>query len=145
MINSPKSTLKTLKTGAITNAFQWVGSREFPILIVLFAILGSLWLFAELADEVLDGETKDFDHAILLSMRSATDVSDPIGPGWAEEIGRDLTALGGNVVLTLFTLAVIGYLLLEGKRRLALVVLIATLGALGASTLLKKSFDRSIH
>src|SRR5690606_12093393 len=71
-----------------------------------------------------------------LSMRSPADLSDPIGPGWAEEVGRDITALGGNAVLTLLTLAVVGYLLLDGKRKVALVLIIASLGALGVSTLL---------
>jgi undecaprenyl-diphosphatase len=75
-------------------------------------------------------------------MRNAADVSDPIGPGWAEEIGRDFTALGGNAVLILLTIAVIGYLLLDRKPRMILVVLIATLGALGANNLLKKAIDR---
>src|SRR5690606_16756183 len=39
-------------------------------------------------------------------------------------------------------LAVLGYLLLDGKRRIAIVVLIATLGALGVSHILKETFDR---
>jgi undecaprenyl-diphosphatase len=116
--------------------------RFIFFLLDLFAIMGSLWGFAALTGEVLEGETQAFDRVILLSMRNPADLSDPIGPGWAEEIGRDLTALGGNAVLTLLTLAVLGYLLLQGKRGLALVLIVATLGALGASTLLKKSFDR---
>lgn len=138
---TPKTTFTAL-TGQVNRLLQWLGSHELSVLLALFAILGSLWGFAELAEEVMEGNTHEFDQRILLSMRNPADLSDPIGPGWVEEIGRDFTALGGNAVLTLLTLAVVGYLMLEGKHRMALVLIIATLGALGASTLLKSSIDR---
>lgn len=128
--------------GRIAGMLQWLGSHELPVLLALCTILASLWGFAELAEEVMEGETHEFDQTLLLSMRNPADLSDPIGPGWVEEIGRDITAMGGNAVLTLLTLAVVGYLLLDGKRRMALVLVVATLGALGVSTLLKNTIDR---
>ena len=120
----------------------WIGNREFAVLIALSFVMVSLWGFAILTEIALENHPHEFDRALLLSMRNAADVSDPIGPGWAEEIGRDFTALGGNAVLILLTIAVIGYLLLDRKPRMILVVLIATLGALGANNLLKKAIDR---
>jgi undecaprenyl-diphosphatase len=120
----------------------WIGNREFAVLIALFFVMVSLWGFVALTEIALENHPHEFDRALLLSMRSAADVSDPIGPGWAEEIGRDFTALGGNAVLILLTIAVIGYLLLDRKPRMILVVLFATLGALGANNLLKKAIDR---
>ncbi len=140
--------LESQKTAVMPNPnviarfLRWLGARELSVLLVLFALMGSLWVFMELADEVREGETGDFDRIILLSMRNANDLSDPIGPRWVEEIGRDLTALGGNAVLTLLTLAVVGFLILEGRRRVAVVLVVATLGALSVSTLLKYSIDR---
>ncbi|MGB3612030.1 MAG: phosphatase PAP2 family protein [Cellvibrio sp.] len=128
--------------GHVAAALHWLGSHELPVLLALCIILASLWGFAELAEAVLEGETHEFDQALLLSMRNPADLSDPIGPGWAEEVGRDITALGGNAVLTLLTLAVVGYLLLDGKLKVALVLIVATLGALGVSTLLKNTIDR---
>lgn len=119
-----------------------LGKRELTVLAVVFAVLACIWGFVELADEVLEGSTADFDQRILLSMRVAGDVTDPIGPGWFEEMMRDLTALGGNVVLSLVTLAVVGYLLLANYRRLAVVVLVASLGGLGVNTVMKNSFER---
>lgn len=121
---------------------QWLGNRELPVLIALFAIMAAFWGFAELTEAVLEGDTRAIDRAILLSMRNPADLTDPIGAAWVEEIGRDFTALGGNAVLTLITLAVVGYLMLEGKGRIALVLIIATLGALGVSHALKKTIDR---
>jgi len=120
----------------------WIGQRELSILIALFAIMMSLWGFGFLTTVALEQHPHEFDRALLLSMRNAADLSDPLGPPWAEEIGRDFTALGGNAVLILLTVAVIGYLLLDKKPRIVLVVLIATLGALGANNLLKKAIDR---
>lgn len=130
------------RQSAWLRALGWIGSRELSVLVVLFALMGTLWGFVQLSDEVVEGGTKAFDRALLLDMRNPADLSDPIGPGWVEEMGRDFTALGGIAVLTMVTLAVIGYLLLDGKRRVALVVLVATLGALGVSTVLKHAFDR---
>ena len=127
---------------ALVRVFGWIGSREFSVLVVLFALLGALWGFVELASEVVEGDTGKFDRAVLLSMRDAGDLSNPLGPGWVEEMGRDFTALGGIAVLTMATLAIVGYLILDGKRRVALVVVVATMGALGVSTVLKHAFDR---
>lgn len=121
---------------------HWIGNCELTVLIALFFVMASLLGFVLLTEIALENHPHEFDRALLLSMRNTSDVSDPIGPGWAEEIGRDFTALGGNAVLILFTLAVIGYLILDKKPRMIAVVLIATLGALGANSLLKKAIDR---
>jgi undecaprenyl-diphosphatase len=126
----------------IVKAMLWIGNRELPVLIALFSIMASLWGFALLTEVALQSDPHEYDRAILLSMRNPADLSDPIGPGWAEEIGRDFTALGGNAVLIFLTTAVIGYLLLDKKPRMVIVVLIATLGALGVSSTLKKTIDR---
>ena len=50
---------------------------------------------------------------------------------------RDVTALGSTVVLTLLTIAVLGFLLIDGKRATALYVLVATSGGALLSTLAK--------
>ncbi|VUD41335.1 Putative undecaprenyl-diphosphatase YbjG [Thalassocella blandensis] len=126
----------------VIGLLRWIGNREFAALLAVFTILFLVWGFAELSEEVMEGETMTFDEAVLLSMRNPQDVSDPLGPGWFEEMGRDVTAMGGNVVLTILTLAVCGFMVLDGKRRLAIVLIVATLGALGVSTMLKSSFDR---
>lgn len=115
---------------------------DFKLLFVLSVICISIWGFVELSGIILSGEKAHFDESILLSMRSASDVSDPIGPGWVEEMGRDITALGGNVVLTLLTVFVLGYLMIIRRPVLCFVLVLATVGALAASTLLKQSFDR---
>jgi undecaprenyl-diphosphatase len=54
----------------------------------------------------------------------------------------DITSLGGTTVVTLITLAVLGYLLFDGKRAAALLVLISVAGGAALSSVLKLGFDR---
>lgn len=137
-----KSDPKHHRFGWWKHALAWIGSHELSVLFALFAIVGAIYVFVEISEHVGDGATQSFDKKILLSMRNPADLSDPIGPGWVEEIGRDFTALGGIAILTLTTLAIVGFLLLNGKKRLALVLIFATAGAVTVSTILKNSFDR---
>jgi undecaprenyl-diphosphatase len=115
---------------------------EWPLLLTLFVAAAALWAFAELAGEVLEGDTRAFDRAILLALRSPSDLSAPIGPRWMQETMRDFTALGGVAVLTIMTLAVAAYLTLIRKGRAALGMLIAVAGGMLISSLLKYGFER---
>jgi undecaprenyl-diphosphatase len=116
--------------------------REAALLAAIALAAASLVLFGQLTDEVLEGETHAFDETVLLALRSATDPSDPIGPPWLEEQIRDVTALGSLGVLTLLSLAVVGFLILQGKRRTAVLVIAAVGGGMLVSTLTKLGFDR---
>jgi undecaprenyl-diphosphatase len=120
----------------------WLAQRDLVLLVgaLLLAALG--WAFVELADEVIEGETKDLDDRILMALRDRDNPADPVGPPWLEEIGRDMTAVGGVLVLSTVTAAVVGFLLIQRKNHAALFLLIATGGALIASLILKNSFDR---
>jgi undecaprenyl-diphosphatase len=125
-------------------ALAWLPAvrREAALLVAIALAAGSLVLFGQLADEVIEGETHAFDEAVLLALRSAADPSDPIGPRWLEEQVRDLTALGSLAVLGLVSLAAVGFLILQGKRRTALLVVAAVGGGMLVSTLTKLGFDR---
>jgi undecaprenyl-diphosphatase len=96
----------------------------------------------ELADDVLEGETRDFDEKVLLAFREDADPEDPVGPAWLEEMARDVTGLGGIVVLTFTTLAVAGFFLLQRKWHLAIYVAAAVATGALASAFLKSGFDR---
>lgn len=119
-----------------------LGRHELALLITLALVAGGIWSFVELAEEVAAGDTYDIDRTLLLALRNPADLSDPLGPKWVEELGRDATALGGVGVLTFLTLAVCGFLLLQRKRRAMLFVLAAVFGGMLLSTLLKLLFDR---
>jgi len=108
---------------------------------LLLAVL-ALLAFWHLAGEVAEGETRAFDRSVLLALRTPGDLAQPIGPHWLSEVARDITALGGNTVLTGVTLGVAFYLALAGRRAGALLVLCSVGGGAALSTALKLGFDR---
>jgi len=121
---------------------NWLGRHELTMLVLTMCVAGCAWGFAAITDQVFEGDTASFDTRLLMSMRNADDPSDPIGPRWVEELGRDFTALGGVGVLTLLTVAVVGLLVLQGNGRTAAFVVVAIVGGVLFSTVLKMFFDR---
>lgn len=115
---------------------------ELAMLATILIGAGGAWAFLFLADEVGEGDTEAFDRAVVLALRNPADLSDPIGPRWFEEMVRDVTALGSMFVLSLVTVAVIGFLLLTRKRGAALLVFVSVVGGALLGDLLKVLFDR---
>lgn len=111
-------------------------------LATILAIAGAVFAFIKLADEVLEGETHHFDVRLLMALRDPLDPASPLGPRWLGEAMRDITALGSTVVLTLVTLAAIGFLLVTRKRHAAVAVAVAVLVGLAMVHGLKLGFDR---
>jgi undecaprenyl-diphosphatase len=120
----------------------WIGNHQLGTLALVLGIVAGAWAFAEIADQVMAGGADAFDTRVLLLMRTATDRHDPLGPIWLEGLARDFTALGSIGVLSFITLAALGFLVLQGKPRVALLVLVTVAGGLVLSTGLKLFFDR---
>jgi len=121
---------------------EWIGRHNAGVLIALLMSILAVWAFVALAYEVVAGETLSFDEWCLRALRRADDPAKPIGPDWLSEVGRDLTALGGVVVLTLLTLTVVGFLILRKMYGAVYLVFVAALGGLLMSTFLKSLFER---
>ena len=115
---------------------------KLRLLILALLVSAGFWGFVEIADEVLEGNTHRFDSEILLALRQPQDPGTPVGPRWLQEVARDITSLGGTTVLTLLTLATVGYLFLIRQRTAALFTILAVGGGSLFSTLLKSGFDR---
>ncbi len=115
---------------------------EARTLIALFITVGAMLLFAEFVDRVVGGDTRAFDESVLLALRDPNNPSNPIGPAWLQIMFRDITPLGGYAVVVLISLAVIGYLLMGGKRAAALWVLVSVGGGAVLSNLLKLAIER---
>ena len=103
---------------------------------------GLLGGFGLLADEVVEGDTLNFDNAVLLALRTPGDPADPIGPAWFEEAVRDVTSLGSFSVLGILVVVVFAYLLLVGKQRTGWFMVFAVVSGTIISTVLKMLFDR---
>jgi undecaprenyl-diphosphatase len=115
---------------------------EARTLIALFISVGAMLLFAEFVDRVVEGDTRAFDEIVLLAFRNPNNPAYPIGPAWLQIMFRDITPLGGYAVVILISLAVIGYLLMYGKRGAALWVLVSVGGGAALSNLLKFAIER---
>jgi undecaprenyl-diphosphatase len=129
---------------------QWLRRHtNLLVLIVAFLIIGGIWTFVQIADEVVEGDTKHFDEWAVKALRMPNPKPPPerppevpIGPEWVREVGRDMTALGGVAVMFLVTAMVAGYLLMVRKYHAMWLVLIATAGGLLVSSVLKRAFER---
>lgn len=113
-----------------------------PLLFALVLIAGTTWFIAELADGVAENDTQAFDERVLLALRNPSDTTDPLGPQWLEEVGRDITALGSVALITLTTLGATVYLVLRRKTRTALLFAVAVIGGDALSLFLKALFAR---
>lgn len=120
---------------------SWLGSHEFSVLLALAGVASGAWLFSFIASEVISGDTQAFDRNVLLSMRRSDDRS-PLGPPALQEAARDITGLGGVAALALLTVFTSSFLLLDGKKRMALFVCGSVVSGLLLSTLLKTMFQR---
>jgi undecaprenyl-diphosphatase len=126
--------------GVIVRTFRsvlgWLGGRGHLVLAAMLAAVAGTWGFVELLDEVKEGDTRQFDEWLITWLRAHE------GPAWLQEVGRDMTALGGVAVMVLVTAAVAGYLLLSRRYHAMWLVLAATGGGLVLSTVLKYFIDR---
>jgi undecaprenyl-diphosphatase len=120
----------------------WVHHVDFLVLGACLILAGGLLAFILVADWVSKGKTESVDQAILKALRNPDDPKQLAGPRWAEEVARDLTALGGVAVLGLMTSAVAGFLAIERKYSALLFLLVAVGGGLLVSGWLKHGFVR---
>ncbi len=118
-------------------AAQWLR----PILF-LGLMCAALWGFIGIASEMLEGETKGVDQAILLLFRETGRPAEPIGPKSLEKAARDLTALGGFTVVGLLTASVTGLLVLLRQKITALFSFLSVVSGVGLVQFLKIGFDR---
>jgi undecaprenyl-diphosphatase len=115
---------------------------ETRLLVFLLAIAGLLLTFGLIADVAMEEEVSAFDRSVLLTFRAAPDSAEPIGPHWLQGGARDITALGSFAVLGIVLIAVVGYLLLIGRRVAAWLMLGAVLGGVALNSVLKLFFAR---
>jgi len=115
---------------------------EYATEVIVIGVSLGLYGFIKLTERVEDGDTRGFDHVLLLMFRNPGQLADPVGPAWLEVVVRDITALGGLITLALLTTAACGYLWLTYKYRLAIFVAGCVAGGALLNTLLKSFIER---
>lgn len=123
--------------GSALKKFQSMGWREVVLLATLGTLSASLWIFVVVTEEVVEQEHRGLDKRILLAFRQPSDLAMPIGPHWIKNVSLDITALGSAPVLTLITLMICGYLLLERKIAAAGLILFASISGTVLNQVLK--------
>ncbi len=118
------------------------GWREFVLLLAVAALCGGVLTFAGVTDLVSEGELHEMEIRLMRDLRSAEDPSRPIGPPWLERWSREITALGSGAVLSLMTLLVVGYLLIERLYASAVLVMVSVGGGTLLTAGLKRFFER---
>ena len=117
--------------------------RLEPATLILFGIFaGGIFAFYHLLGEVIEGEPLRFDAAILKALRQQDNPETPIGPAWLLHAAGDITSLGGVTVLSLLTVLLTAYLLVAGKKALALFIALCISGGWLISTLMKIAVGR---
>lgn len=116
--------------------------REFRMLAGFFILAISLLIFYQVADEVSEGEYQDLETKILYSLRDPSDISKPLGPAWLSIVMRDITALGGEAILALVTVFLIGFLYMKKDKRSIYYIIAAVIGAAAIGLSLKLFFFR---
>ena len=102
------------------------------------AVVLLLLLFALLASEVFDGDTRSLDMQLLQAAQRFR-TAHP----WFGEVMRDLSGLGSTVVLSFLVVATVVYLALLSARTSAILVAASTAaGAVLIHLLLKPAFGR---
>jgi undecaprenyl-diphosphatase len=128
--------------GQMRRLLGWLGRHERGFLVSIALLVAGLWMFALLADEVMEGGTAGVDRSILLAMRSPGNPAIPIGGPVAEEAARDVTALGGVTILTFLTVVIGSYSMLAGRRRMALFIWSSVVTGMVVASGLKFVFGR---
>jgi undecaprenyl-diphosphatase len=121
---------------------RWIARQEGIVLFSALVVVGALVIFVNIVDEMLEGETQDFDEWLLRRLRRPADPDVPIGPRWLIETAQDISALGGPTVLSIVLIAAMAHLALQ--RNFGAVWLVALTAGTGGvlSTMMKELLAR---
>lgn len=86
---------------------KFIRRFEARVLIGLILVAGALWAFLNIGGEMAEGETLGIDSRIILALRTPGDLHDPIGSKTVEEAVRDITALGGTMMVAIVSLVAV--------------------------------------
>jgi undecaprenyl-diphosphatase len=95
-----------------------------------------IWAFTELADVVIEGQSRAFDRAVLLWIHTTF-------PSWLEGPMRFVTGLGYYWFVVLLLVVVVPLFYQRGWRLSAILLLISTAGSAVLTTVLKSVFQRT--
>ncbi len=119
-----------------TRLSRWLGlALTVQLVLGLLLSLGVIALFANIAEEVAEGESRRFDETVLLWIHWYS-------PGWFDEVMRFVTVLGDYwVVVPLLAVAAYAFYR-KGRTISAGLLVVSTVGGIVLTTTLKTVFQR---
>ncbi len=116
---------------------RWLGlALTVQLVLGLLLSLGVIALFANIAEEVAEGESRRFDKMVLLWVHWYS-------PGWLDGAMRFVTVLGYYwVVIPLLAAATYAFYR-KGRTISAALLMVATLGGIALTSVLKNVFERA--
>jgi undecaprenyl-diphosphatase len=129
MLKDKRETVRWLADRLTVVAAAWLAAGlAFSIFVV--------WAFIELTDEVVEGESRAFDRAVLLWIHSTF-------PDRLEEPMRIVTALGYYWVVIPLLAVGVTFFYLKSWRLSAILLFVSTAGSAVLTTVLKSVFGRA--
>ncbi len=119
-----------------------LAESDAVLLVRALLAVGAVWVFIAVASEVGEGDTIRLDERIIRALRDPLDPANPLGPPWVEGAVRDLTSLGSNIVLLIFTSAVAVFLAVRRQSHALALVVVSTGGGFLLAQALKMVFAR---
>jgi undecaprenyl-diphosphatase len=129
--------------GWATAGYRAMRRLELRILVALFLAAAGIAAFANIADEMREGDLNVFDETVERALRDPERGGVPRGPVWLSSASRDVTALGSMTVLSGVVVSSVLGLWFARRKRQALVVLAAAVSGLLVAGALKLLFDRA--
>ena len=124
-----------------TRLAAWVKARDLELVASFLLIAVLLLVFLRVADAV-SVKPLTLDERILLALRNPADITVGVGGQTFQSMIRDVTALGSGTLTGLFTVGLLGYLILTGRPAAAVFVVVAVLGCWLLNDVLKDLFGR---
>ncbi len=128
MLDKQGNLLRLLSSRMTLAAILWLA---FGLGLSVFVI----WAFSEITEEVIEGESRDFDRSVLLWI-------DAHFPAWMDAPMRFFTTLGYYRVVAPLLAVVAIFFLWRGWRHSAVLLAVSTLGGMFLTTVLKAVFQR---
>jgi undecaprenyl-diphosphatase len=121
----------------LKNAFIWLQTLAGSILFLgLATAAGALFLFAWLAEEVLEGDTQAFDETIRASVHG-------FAGGWLTAFMNFVTMLGSTLFLGVVFICILIIFIGKNWKRSAVLLAVTMVGAIILNFVLKVSFARA--
>jgi undecaprenyl-diphosphatase len=122
--------------------WRFIRRFEARVLIGLILAAGALLAFLNLGGEMAEGDTQAFDRQLLLMLRTPGSIDDPIGSSNVEEAVRDITALGGTVLVAVVSIVAVAAFAFHRKYRHAAILTGCVLLAWASSATTKALYGR---